>query len=105
MSYFEFLDLYILQQGAVGLAIWVPSVTTQPKESEVPVSKSSPRGYSAVSPREDKYDWRRSGDRNDVELSVIENFSSYKLIDAEILLENMKVHSLPLPFLLEFIHE
>lgn len=91
-----------MQQGAVGLAIWVPSVTTQPKELEVPDPKSSPRGYSAVSPSEDKDDWMRSGERNDVELSVIENFS-YKSIDADILLENMKVR--PLPLLLELIHE
>lgn len=70
----------------------MPSVTTQPKESEVPDTKSSPRGYSAVSPSEDKDDWRRPGERNDVELSVIGDFSTYKSIDADILLENIKVH-------------
>ncbi|KAH6795850.1 hypothetical protein C2S51_036836 [Perilla frutescens var. frutescens] len=79
--------------GAVGLAIWVPSVTTQPKESEAPDTKGSQRGYSAVSPTEDKDEdvWRRTGERNDIELSVIENFSNYKPIDVDILLENMKV--------------
>ncbi|KAL1563036.1 chloride channel protein CLC-f-like [Salvia divinorum] len=79
--------------GAVGLAIWVPSVTTQPKESEVPDTKSSPQGYSVVSPTDDKDDdvWRRTSQRNDMELSVIENFSGHKPIDVDILLENMKV--------------
>lgn len=79
--------------GAVGLAIWVPSVTTQPKESEVPDTKSSPRGYSVVSPTEDKDEdvWRRTGERNEIELLVIEGFSNYKPIDVDILLDNMKV--------------
>ncbi|KAG6387506.1 hypothetical protein SASPL_152698 [Salvia splendens] len=79
--------------GAVGLAIWVPSVTTQPKESEALNTKISPRGYSAVSPSEDKDDdvWRRTSHRNDIELSAIENFSGHKQIDVDILLENMKV--------------
>ncbi|KAK6154515.1 hypothetical protein DH2020_008763 [Rehmannia glutinosa] len=79
--------------GAVGLAIWVPSVTTQPKETEVSDTKSSPRGYHVVSPVEDKNEviWRQTGDGNDIELSVIGNFSSYQQLDIDILLENMKV--------------
>lgn len=83
----------------------MPSVTTQPKESDVPDTKSSPRGYSVVSPTEDKDEdvWRRTGERNELELSVIEGFSNYKPIDVDILLDNMKVH--PLPFLLEVFHE
>ncbi|KAL1566924.1 chloride channel protein CLC-f-like [Salvia divinorum] len=88
--------------GAVGLAIWVPSVTTQPKESEALDTKISPRGYSAVSLSEDKDDdvWRRTSQRNDIELSVIENFSGHKQIDVDILLENMKVsHAMSSNFL------
>ena len=79
-------------------------MTTQPKESEALNTKISPRGYSAVSPREDKDDdvWRRTSHRNDIELSAIENFSGHKQIDVDILLENMKVHPFPLPF--EVIH-
>ncbi|KAI3466359.1 hypothetical protein Pfo_023022 [Paulownia fortunei] len=79
--------------GAVGLAIWVPSVTTQPKESEVSDTKSSPRGYYIVSPAEDKNEdiQRQNGERDDVELSVIGNFSNFQPIDVDILLENMKV--------------
>ncbi|KAL3614753.1 hypothetical protein CASFOL_041510 [Castilleja foliolosa] len=79
--------------GAVGLAIWVPSVTTQIKETEVSDSKSTPRGYHAVSPSEDKNEnaWRQTGDRDDIELSVIRSFSSYQSLDINILLENMKV--------------
>ncbi|KAL6544605.1 hypothetical protein OROMI_023467 [Orobanche minor] len=79
--------------GAVGLAIWVPSVTAQPKETEVSDTKSTPLGYHVVSPTEDKNDaiWRQTGDRNDIELSVIGSFSSYQPLDIDILLENMKV--------------
>lgn len=83
----------------------MPSVTTQPKESEVPDTKSSPRGYSVVSPTEDKDEdvWRRTGERNEIELPVIEGFSNYKPIDVDILLDNMKVHLLPFP--LKVFHE
>ncbi|CAA0841151.1 Chloride channel protein CLC-f [Striga hermonthica] len=79
--------------GAVGLAIWVPSVTTQPKEAEASDTKNSPRGYHIVSPIDDKNDdfWRQSGDGNDIELSVIGNSSSYQSLDIDFLLENMKV--------------
>ncbi|KAL7143003.1 hypothetical protein ABFS83_08G162100 [Erythranthe nasuta] len=79
--------------GAVGLAIWVPSVTTQPKETEVSDTKSSPHGYSVVSPSEDKNEdiRRQNGERDDIELTVIRSFSDYQPIDIDILLENMKV--------------
>ncbi|KAL7103257.1 hypothetical protein ACP275_08G169000 [Erythranthe tilingii] len=79
--------------GAVGLAIWVPSVTTQPKETEVSDTKNSPHGYSVVSPSEDQNEDIRiqNGERDDIELTVIRNFSDYQPIDIDILLENMKV--------------
>ncbi|GFS45236.1 chloride channel F [Actinidia rufa] len=78
--------------GAVGLAIWVPSVTFQPKENEAPDSRSSTRGYSALSPIEDKNKgtWRRT-DGNQLELSVIGNGESRETIDEDIILEDLKV--------------
>ena len=87
-AYFKFNEyhFYLLQQGAVRLAIWVPSVTTQSKELEVPDTKSSPRGYSVVSLTDDKDDavWRRTSQGNDIELPVIENFSGHSPIDVDI---------------------
>ncbi|PIN11869.1 Cl- channel CLC-3 and related proteins (CLC superfamily) [Handroanthus impetiginosus] len=79
--------------GAVGLAIWVPSVTAQPKESEVSEAKSTPRGYSVVHPAEDKDEdtWKQTGERDDIELSIINNSSNHQPIDVDILLENIKV--------------
>ncbi|KAG8365210.1 hypothetical protein BUALT_Bualt18G0080700 [Buddleja alternifolia] len=79
--------------GAVGLAIWVPSVTAQPKETDASDTKSSPRGYSVLSPTEDKNEdiWRQAGERDDIELSVIGTSSNYQSIDVDILLENTKV--------------
>ncbi|XP_022877808.1 chloride channel protein CLC-f-like [Olea europaea var. sylvestris] len=80
--------------GAVGLAIWVPSVTTQTKVSESSDTKGLPRGYSVLSPVEDKNEedtWRQTGEGKDVELSVIGNSSNHDLIDADILLEDLKV--------------
>ncbi|XP_073154441.1 chloride channel protein CLC-f isoform X2 [Henckelia pumila] len=79
--------------GAVGLAIWVPSVTAQPKEPEVSDTRRSPRGYCALSPDEDKNEdiWRQNGEGNDVELSVISNSKNHQSTDIEMLLEDLKV--------------
>ncbi|XP_073118473.1 chloride channel protein CLC-f-like isoform X2 [Henckelia pumila] len=79
--------------GAVGLAIWVPSVTTQQKETEVSDTKHPPLAYSIISPSEDKSeDTRRiTGERDDIELSIIGNASKYQPTEFEILLENIKV--------------
>ncbi|KAG6382731.1 hypothetical protein SASPL_157562 [Salvia splendens] len=65
--------------GAVGLAIWVPSVTTQPKESEASNTKISPRGYSAVSLVKTKMMMfgGETSHRNDIELLCHENFSGF----------------------------
>ncbi|XP_075494659.1 chloride channel protein CLC-f-like [Primulina tabacum] len=79
--------------GAVGLAIWVPSVTAQPKQNEVSDTRRSPRGYGVLSPVEDKNEdiWRQNGEGDDIELSVIGNSSSHQSKDIEMLLENLKV--------------
>lgn len=59
------------------MAIWVPSVTNQNKETETPDSRSSPRGYSSLSTAE--------------ELSIIESAADHEAINEDLLLENLKV--------------
>ncbi|GLT26453.1 hypothetical protein SLA2020_015160 [Shorea laevis] len=63
--------------GAVGLAIWVPSVTNQNKETEAPDARSSPRGYSSLSAAE--------------ELAIIESAADHEAVNEDMLLENLKV--------------
>ncbi|XP_050237813.1 chloride channel protein CLC-f [Mercurialis annua] len=78
--------------GAVGLAIWVPSVTNQPKETEVSDSRTLTRGYSSLSNSEDKNEsWRRIDDGDDLELSVIGNASEHEAINEDLVLEDLKV--------------
>lgn len=87
------LPTSICKQGAVGLAIWVPSVTNESKETEA--TENSSRGYAAVSPSEDENKegiWRRDGEGNDLELSVVGNSSNHEAIGSELcILESMKV--------------
>ncbi|XP_039012271.1 chloride channel protein CLC-f-like isoform X2 [Hibiscus syriacus] len=63
--------------GAVGLAIWVPSVANQHKETDASDSRNSARGYSSVSAAE--------------ELSVIEKASDLEALDEDMLLEDLRV--------------
>ncbi|XP_043689640.1 chloride channel protein CLC-f [Telopea speciosissima] len=79
--------------GAVGLAIWVPSVANQSKESEVSDTRNLSRGYSSISHAEDKNQaiWRRTDDGNDLELSVIRNAVDHGTINEDILLDDLKV--------------
>ncbi|XVE50965.1 hypothetical protein DITRI_Ditri01bG0204800 [Diplodiscus trichospermus] len=63
--------------GAVGLAIWVPSVTNQNKETEVSDTRNSAKGYSSL--------------HADEELSVIVNAADHEAIDEDMLLEDLKV--------------
>ncbi|XP_049401294.1 chloride channel protein CLC-f-like [Solanum stenotomum] len=80
--------------GAVGLAIWVPSVTIQAKEVEASDTKYVSKGYSVLSPDDEKNegsDWRHMGDRNDLELSVIGYRSSHESLDEGLILEDLKV--------------
>lgn len=71
-----------LRQGAVGLAIWVPSVTNQPKERD-PYSRG--HGYSSVSPVEE-----RSDGGNDLELSIVGGNTNLE-IDEDAILDELKV--------------
>ncbi|XP_007020306.2 PREDICTED: chloride channel protein CLC-f isoform X1 [Theobroma cacao] len=63
--------------GAVGLAIWVPSVTNQNKEPEVSDTRNIARGYSSVTAAE--------------ELSVIEKVADNEVVDEDTLLEDLRV--------------
>ncbi|KAI4307529.1 hypothetical protein L6164_030705 [Bauhinia variegata] len=78
--------------GAVGLAIWVPSVTNQGKENDAPDTRKSARGYSSLSFTEDndENDWRRPY-RDGLELSVVGTADDLEAIDEELLLDNLKV--------------
>ncbi|WCJ32529.1 Chloride channel protein CLC-f [Euphorbia peplus] len=65
--------------GAVGLAIWVPSVTNQAKETEATDTRTLTRGYSTLSNSDDLVD--------DLELAIMENASDHE----DLVLENLKV--------------
>ncbi|THF95425.1 hypothetical protein TEA_023035 [Camellia sinensis var. sinensis] len=82
--------------GAVGLAIWVPSVTNQSKETEASDKRSLNRGYSALSPTEDKNEvtWRQAEGGNNLELRVIGNGENQEAVDEDIILEDLKFHML-----------
>ena len=78
------------------MAIWVPSVVNQGKETDASDTRNSARGYSSVSAAEEKDEviWRQHDSGDDLELSVIGNTSDSELTE-EMLLENLKVsHSL-----------
>ncbi|GMH05905.1 hypothetical protein Nepgr_007745 [Nepenthes gracilis] len=76
--------------GAVGLAIWVPSIANQGNETEV----SDTRGYSFVSHGEDKETiYGGPGDGDHLELSVIRNDAGHAPMDEDIL-EDLKVSHL-----------
>ncbi|KAK0600609.1 hypothetical protein LWI29_016631 [Acer saccharum] len=79
--------------GAVGLAIWVPSVANQAKETEASDTRTLARGYSSLSPHEDKNEgtWRRIDGDEDLELSVIENDADCEAINEDLILEEIKV--------------
>ncbi|KAI8010872.1 Chloride channel protein CLC-f [Camellia lanceoleosa] len=79
--------------GAVGLAIWVPSVTNQSKVTEASDKRSLNRGYSALSPTKDKNEvtWRQAEGGNNLELCVIGNGENQEAIDEDIILEDLNV--------------
>lgn len=79
-------------QGAVGLAIWVPSVVNQPNDTEPSGFKTPKRGYSSIS-AEDRNGSSRQGDVvDDLELSIIQtDISNYGTYNEEMLLDDLKV--------------
>lgn len=66
------------------MAIWVPSVTNQAKESDIPDKRNLARGYSSISHAEDN-------DGNGLELSIIGDAAELEEVDEELLLDNLKV--------------
>lgn len=78
--------------GAVGLAIWVPSVTNQTKESDAPDTRNLAKGYSSISHAEDdEGNWRQGNDGNGLELCIVGDAADLEEIDEELLLDNLKV--------------
>ncbi|XP_010928180.1 chloride channel protein CLC-f [Elaeis guineensis] len=80
--------------GAVGLAIWVPSVANQSKDSEVLESRSAGHGYSSLLSAEDKNEAvrRRPDGGGDLELSTVETgIHQHGAINEEVLLDDLKV--------------
>ncbi|CAG7896379.1 unnamed protein product [Brassica rapa] len=79
--------------GAVGLAIWVPSVVNQDKESDSSEGRNAGRGYSTLSPSHLKTEgiWRRTDNANSLELTVMENPDHKSFLDEETILDDLKV--------------
>nr|CAB3450911.1 unnamed protein product [Digitaria exilis] len=77
--------------GAVGLAIWVPSVVNQPNDSEPSGFRTPRRGYYSIS-SEDRNGSSKRADGVDLELSIIQSdaiiFGTYT---EEMLLDDLKV--------------
>lgn len=77
----------------------MPSVTDQPKETESSEAKFASKGYSILSPADEKYEGnvsRQSGERNNLELMVIGSHNSHESFDEGLILEDLKVLSLRL---------
>lgn len=75
------------------MAIWVPSVANQGKETEPSDKRNLGRVYPSLSPREDKDEvsWRPLNNGDDQELSVIGNTSYAEAVNEDVLLEDLKV--------------
>ncbi|KAJ0586030.1 putative chloride channel, voltage gated, chloride channel, core [Helianthus annuus] len=72
--------------GAVGLAIWVPSVANQSKESD------TKKGYTMLSPVDKFETWRQTtGDADDLELCIMGPDGNHESVDEDIILEDLKV--------------
>ncbi|XP_052113874.1 chloride channel protein CLC-f-like [Arachis duranensis] len=78
---------------AVGLAIWVPSVTNRKKEIDNKFdTRNSPKGYSLVSPAdENEGNWRQANAADGLELSVVSDAADHEAIDKKLHLKNLKV--------------
>ncbi|OEL16289.1 Chloride channel protein CLC-f [Dichanthelium oligosanthes] len=79
--------------GAVGLAIWVPSVVNQSGSKDTFEATSPRHGYSSLLPPADRNetDWRRQ-DGDDVELAILDvDPYHYGSNNEEMLLDDLKV--------------
>ncbi|CAD6242632.1 unnamed protein product [Miscanthus lutarioriparius] len=78
--------------GAVGLAIWVPSVVNQPNDTETSGFRTPRRGYSSISPEDRNGSSRQDDVVDDLELSIIQtDISNYGTYNEEMLLDDLKV--------------
>lgn len=72
----------------------MPSVTIQAKETEASDAKYVSKGYSSLSPDDEKNegsDWRHMDERNDLELDAIGCQSSHESLDEGLILEDLEV--------------
>uniref|UniRef100_J3LGJ7 Chloride channel protein n=1 Tax=Oryza brachyantha TaxID=4533 RepID=J3LGJ7_ORYBR len=79
--------------GAVGLAIWVPSVVNHPNDGEFSRFRTPRRGYSSLSSEErNSTSWRRGDSVNDLELNSLRtDINSHGTYNEEMLLDDLKV--------------
>ncbi|KAF7085608.1 hypothetical protein CFC21_089016 [Triticum aestivum] len=78
--------------GAVGLAIWVPSVVNQPNDGESSGFRAPMRGYSLVSLQDKNSSvWTRSDSVDDLELTISQSgLRNYGTYQEEVLLDDLK---------------
>ncbi|CAN6253493.1 unnamed protein product [Urochloa humidicola] len=78
--------------GAVGLAIWVPSVVNQSNDSEPSGVRTPRRGYSSISSEDRNGSSKRADGVDDLELSIIQSdINNYGTSNEEMLLDDLKV--------------
>ncbi|CAL5054643.1 unnamed protein product [Urochloa decumbens] len=78
--------------GAVGLAIWVPSVVNQPNDCEPSGFRTPRRGYSSISSEDRNGSSKRADGVDDLELSIIQSdTNNYGTSNEEMLLDDLKV--------------
>ncbi|KAM3243366.1 hypothetical protein ACQJBY_055350 [Aegilops geniculata] len=78
--------------GAVGLAIWVPSVVNQPNDGESSGFRAPMRGYSLVSLQDKNSSvWTQSDSVDDLELTISQSgLRNYGTYQEEVLLDDLK---------------
>lgn len=77
----------------------MPSVTDQPKEADSSEAEVASKGYSILSPADEKNEGdisSQSGERNNLELMAIRSHNSHESFDEGLVLEDLKVLSLRL---------
>ncbi|KAI7752121.1 hypothetical protein M8C21_031645 [Ambrosia artemisiifolia] len=77
--------------GAVGLAIWVPSIANQCNKHEGSDTRSSSRGYSVISSVDGKIDDLTQNGEDDLELCIMGPGDNHDVVDEDIILEDLKV--------------
>lgn len=78
--------LHFVKQGAVGLAIWVPSLTNLPKDNK---AQSKNQGHSS-SEEMNRTIWKQGG--NYLHLSIQENSFNHEHVNDDAILDELKVY-------------